>query len=203
MHVFTYETLPAWLVTLFAITNVTQGILGYWVVARLLAAKKRYMALLQVFAGYFLMFFILVHGWDGTGYQRFFSFDRAAFLNWGVQEGWRNALDWLTCPVALTLYAMGVVMIPWMLIMSSKWTVEGYCIDEAAKKPAAGRAIVCARFLALIFFHALGLAITSSLLIHLLGLIWGPPVFAAAAYLVFLRKGGLTYRLAIKLIGRL
>src|SRR5215831_2221872 len=77
------KNMPAWLVTLFAITNITQGILGFWVAYRLIAAKKLYSAYLTIIAAYFAMFFILVHGWDGTGYQRFFSETRQDFLNWG------------------------------------------------------------------------------------------------------------------------
>jgi hypothetical protein len=59
MQVFSYRTLPAWLVTLFVITNITQGILGFWVVSKLLMKKKKYMAFLQVALAYFIMFFIL------------------------------------------------------------------------------------------------------------------------------------------------
>ena len=38
----TYSDLPAWLVCLFAITNITQGILGYYVTYRLIRKGKLY-----------------------------------------------------------------------------------------------------------------------------------------------------------------
>src|SRR5689334_23366460 len=74
--------LPAWLVTGFAITNITQGILGFWLAYRLIVARRVYVAYLTIIAAYFGMFFILVHGLDGTGYQSFFSATREDFLHW-------------------------------------------------------------------------------------------------------------------------
>ncbi len=76
MHVGDND-MPAWIVTLFAATNITQGLLGYLVTQWLLVRGRSYLAYLQVIVGYLGMFFILVHGWDGTGYQRFFSATRA------------------------------------------------------------------------------------------------------------------------------
>src|SRR6266487_4164235 len=70
-----HAVLPAWLVALFAVTNVSQGLLGYWVGRRLVESGRTYAAFLQAGVGYLGMFFILVHGWDGRGYQRFFSAD--------------------------------------------------------------------------------------------------------------------------------
>src|SRR5659263_783927 len=40
MQVGSYETIPGWLVSGFTITNVTQGILGYWVTYNLLMKGK-------------------------------------------------------------------------------------------------------------------------------------------------------------------
>ena len=96
------KSMPAWLVTLFAVTNITQGMLGFWVTYKLLAAGKRYTAFLQPLLGYFCMFFILVHGWDGKGYQRFFSQDRQEFLSWTPG----HIVPWLLSPVAITTASM-------------------------------------------------------------------------------------------------
>ena len=38
----------------------------------LIRQKKVYEANLLWIAGYFGLFFVLIHGWDGTGYERFF-----------------------------------------------------------------------------------------------------------------------------------
>ena len=61
--------------------------MGYWVTAELIRAGRRYAAFLQVGLGYFEMLFILVHGWDGRGYQRFFSKDQAVFGSPGAASG--------------------------------------------------------------------------------------------------------------------
>src|SRR3954469_17508410 len=59
-----FADLPPWLVLAFGITNITQGILGFWVASRLLAAGRTYAAHLNWLMGYFGMFFILLYGWD-------------------------------------------------------------------------------------------------------------------------------------------
>jgi hypothetical protein len=201
MHVFSYDTLPAWLVTIFAVTNVTQGILGYWVARKLILIGKTYLATLQILLGYFLMFFILVHGWDGTGYMRFFSYDRGLFMTWGERAPLSNIITWLTCPVALTLMAMGVVLIPWIVGLAGKWTVEGYKIGGGAKPPKLpSLAFVYISFLAMVFVFALGSAILSSLLIRYTGWIPGIALFAVLAYLALYRNGGLFHRYTQRVI---
>src|SRR5262245_7480883 len=55
----THAALPGWLVALFAITNVSQGLLGFWVARELIRRGRVYAAFLQVGLGYAAMFFIL------------------------------------------------------------------------------------------------------------------------------------------------
>jgi hypothetical protein len=190
-----HASLPAWLVTLFAMTNVSQGILGYWVTAKLIRAGRRYAALLQVGLGYFGMFFILVHGWDGRGYQRFFSADRAVFQSWPHEPSFADALGragrWLTSPVALTLAGMSVIVVVLLWIMAA-WLTEGYRVVGMHHTPATPT--VVATFLGLVFAGALGSAIVSSVLIHLLGSWIGVPVAAAAIGLIVVRpRPGIGY----------
>jgi hypothetical protein len=107
--------LPAWLVAAFALTNVTQGVLGYAVTRALWRRGHRYLAWLQMPFGYAAMFFVLAYGWDGTGYRRFFSPDGA---------DWRGRLDvpgFLGSDVALTLYGMAAVLVPLLLWMQAAW----------------------------------------------------------------------------------
>lgn len=176
--------MPAWLVTLFAITNVTQGLLGFWVTYKLQSAGKRYAAFLQLLVGYFGMFFILVHGWDGKGYQRFFSQDRADFLRWTTDHAPDHILRWLGSPVAITLGAMGLVLIPVMVGWMTQWMMEAQrsALSEA---PQASRVreysplSLAVIMLTLIFGVVLGTAIIASLLIHQLGWALGVLAFAA------------------------
>jgi hypothetical protein len=190
-----HASLPAWLVALFAITNVSQGILGYWVTAKLIRAGRRYAAFLQVGLGYFGMFFILVHGWDGRGYQRFFSEDRTTFESWPRNFSFGETLDraghWLTSPVALTLAGMSAIVVVLLWIMSA-WLTEGYRF--VGLKDTAGTAGIIGGVLGMVFIAALGSAIVASVLIHLLGWWIGVPVAVAAVWLVAVRpRTGLAY----------
>jgi hypothetical protein len=183
-----HASLPAWLVTLFAITNVSQGILGYWVTAKLIRGGRRYAAFLQVGVGYFGMFFILVHGWDGRGYQRFFSADRAVFQSWPHDPSFGDALGragrWLTSPVALTLAGMFVIVVVLLWIMSA-WLNEGHRLVGIQDTPRT--TTVVAAVLGFVFAGALGSAVVSSVLIHLLGWWIGIPVAAVVVWLIAVR----------------
>ena len=182
------KNLPAWLVSLFTMTNVTQGILGFYVAYALIQRDKIYRAYLHFLGAYFFMFFILVHGWDGTGYQRFFSETRADFLNWKTE----NIRHWLTCPVALTLDAMGILIIPGIVLPASRWLMDGYREENGGAMNVA-RWKLGLRFLAPIFFGSLFSAIAASLFIHKLGWLLGCALFAVVVYFAGIRRGGLFY----------
>jgi hypothetical protein len=174
MHVGDRD-MPAWLITTFAITNVTQGLLGFWVVERLLAAGRSYLAYLQILVGYLGMFFILVHGWDGKGYERFFSATNADFVHW--HGDWSA---WLTSDVALTLLGMGVVLVPVLLWAVASWQLEGYPLaPPGTRRP--GVAQLVALTLATVFVAGLGLSVLASLVIHALGTIGVPLALALVA----------------------
>ena len=181
MHVGTHA-MPGWWVALFGITNITQGLLGF-VIARALAARGHaYFGYLQWVGGYFGMFFILVHGWDGSGYQRFFSPTRAALDGWT----WQTAVGWLTSDVAITLAVMGVVLVPWLVGLTVCWLREG----QRAPANAVG---LGASVLALLILIVPALAISLSLTVRQLGPVLGTPAWLAAAWLIALRKNGLLH----------
>ena len=169
MHVGDRD-MPAWLITAFAITNVTQGLLGFWVVERLLAAGRSYLAYLQILVGYIGMFFILVEGWDGKGYQRFFSATHDDFLRW--HGDWSA---WLTSDVALTLLGMGVVLVPTLLWTVAAWHCEGYRLAPPGIRRASGGAIV-ALSLVTVFVAALGISVIAAVLINTFGVAAGMPL---------------------------
>ncbi|CAA0137451.1 Uncharacterised protein [Mycolicibacterium vanbaalenii] len=192
-----HGSIPAWVVTLFVITNVTQGLLGYWVAERLILGGRRYAAFLQAGLGYFAMFFVLVHGWDGRGYQRFFSADQETFQAWPANPTASEALDrvgsWLTSPVALTLAAMSVIVIVllWVMLDSLR---EGYRLAGVDRAPGALRLIIT--MLVAVFGVCVVSAIIASVLIHLLG--WFIGVLVAAGviwFAVIWPRTGLGYRL--------
>ena len=184
--------LPAWLVVCFAVTNVTQAMLAFWVVERLLLAGRRYAALLQTVAAYLGMFFILVHGWDGEGWRRFLSADAARFRAW--DGDWAA---WLTSDVALTLAAMGVVLIPVLFAAIVRWQRDGYALAERGEA-RPGPAAIVALNLALVFGGAFGLAVAAHVLLAALGTPAGA-VATAALWAAALAPGGPVHRVAAAL----
>jgi vacuolar-type H+-ATPase subunit I/STV1 len=129
------EAIPIFLTLGFGITNITQGILGFWVALKLVQKERYYLANLNWMFGYFGMFFILVYGWDGLGYDRFF-YDRAMLPGspaWtpgaatgGTLMGLLQAeLKFLTSSVALTLFIDGVYLIPPFAVLMLIWYVGG------------------------------------------------------------------------------
>jgi hypothetical protein len=177
------RNLPGWLVTAFAVTNITQGILGYAVAQALIVRGKTYAAFLQCVLGYFLMFVILIHGWDGTGYIRFFS----ATPDWIPTWTPARVIDWLNSDVAITLDVMGVFLVPIMLWLMTK------AMREQLARPRS-TAVLSAAILVLFVIATPGTALLLSLAIRTLGPLLGIPLFAVAVYFLGLRKGGLYHR---------
>jgi len=187
------RSMPAWLVTLFVVTNVTQGVLGFAVTRRLLLLGRGYLAYLQTIIGYFLMFFILAHGWDGTGYQRFFSSRPETFADWTAS----TIPSWFTSDVALTLVGMGVVLVPVLVGTIVRWMREGYALggDYAPLGHPAGAATLVVATLLTVFGAGLGTAVGATVLMNVLGPILGAIVFVPVVWFAGLRRGGLIERL--------
>lgn len=193
MQVGSYETIPGWLVSAFSITNVTQGILGYWATYNCLMKGKYYSAAMQTVGSYLCFWFILVNGWDKTGYRRFFSRDREAFDDWKPT----NVFGWLTSDVVRILLAYGAFFIPLMLYWISRWLVEGYEMDEEldfeAAEDSAERMMqyagVSSYLLGTVFGVGLGGAVAAHLLIRWFGWVKGLAAFAALFGAGASRKG--------------
>ncbi|MFH1149537.1 MAG: hypothetical protein V1748_03590 [Actinomycetota bacterium] len=202
MQVGSYETIPGWLVSGFTITNVTQGILGYWVTRNLLLKGEYYKAAQQTIYAYLGFWFILVNGWDKTGYKRFFSRNREAFDSWH----WTNVFGWLTSDVVRILLAYGLFFIPLMLHWMTAWLKEGYEADPEAGWPADEQEQMM-EFLKLngyLLFTVLGWTLGSAVLAHLLirwfGWTIGGALASAIVYLGGLSKWGLAPRLLKKIM---
>ena len=104
-----HESIPAWLALVFAFTNVSQGMLGFYVTHRLIHAGQPTLAVLQPVWSHLAMLLILVLGWDGHGYRR--------FLYAGTGQQWAQGV---AIPLAAfwqssifhTLIAMAFVFVP-------------------------------------------------------------------------------------------
>lgn len=193
MHECRHETIPPWFVAAFSISNVTQGILGYWVTYNLLMRGKYLRASHQAFFAYLGMFFMLVNGWDKTGYQRLFSATREDFENWE----WSNVLSWLTSDVVKLLISIGVVFMPLMNYWIIKWFMEGYEMEEGegTEHDTRERLINAIKLGVLAYVSIIGIAFGSAtlatLLIKWLGWTKGLVTFGATLYLGILSKWGI------------
>jgi hypothetical protein len=133
------SSLSEWLILAFGVTNVTQGILGFFVGLKLLERGEDYLAQLNWLLGYFGMFFILLYGWDGLGYDRFL-YDRDMFVGspaWtpgiATASGALGAFfRFLGSSVARTLYIDGAYLLPPFFLLLITWNHE-------ARKSRPGR----------------------------------------------------------------
>ncbi|MFC0041353.1 hypothetical protein [Actinomadura rayongensis] len=189
------RSLPAWLAAAFTAANTVQGVAGYLVARWLIGRGAVRWAALQFVAGYYAMFFVLVHGWDGTGYQRVLSTDRADFRRWGDRSFVAHVVHWAGSDVALTLYGVGTVLVVSMLVPLYRAYRDGL---RSVGRPGPGPVE-----LAVVVFGSLLLtlaaAVFTSLLIRLFtgftgvvaGWSLGVAVAAPSLWLVVVRRGAL------------
>jgi len=202
MQVGSYETIPGWLVSGFTITNVTQGMLGYWVTRNLLLKGEYEKAAQQTIYAYLAFWFILVNGWDKTGYRRFFSKDREAFENWSPS----NLRGWLGSDVVRILLAYGAAFIPLMLYWMTKWLKEGYEMDPEAEWPADSSEQMMelvklnVRLMSVVLGWTLGLNVCAHLLIKRFGWTVGGALASGLVYLVGVSKWGIAPRMLKKIM---
>ena len=202
MQVGSYETIPGWLVSAFSITNVSQGILGFWTTWNLLMRGKYYRAAMQTVGAYMGFCFILVNGWDKTGYQRFFSKNREAFDDWK----WTNVFGWLSGDVVRILLAYGTAFMPLMLYWITKWLQEGYEMEEGFELPEdqmerlRETVKLGANLLTAVFGVGLGSAVFAHLVIRWFGWTIGGSIASAAIYLGIVRRGGICSALFKKIL---
>jgi hypothetical protein len=116
-----HRDIPAWLVAAFGLTNVTQGVLGYYITWRLLRSGRDFAAMLQPIWSHLAMLFILVFGWDGSGWRRFTYAGTGEEWHSGVTYPWT---DFFRSEVFYTLLGMGVFFIPTYFGLIRKWRKE-------------------------------------------------------------------------------
>ena len=195
--------IPAWLVAVFGITNITQGVLGFWVSYKCIRAGRYYWAHLQWFLGYFFMFFVLLHGWDGLGWQRFL-YDPTVLNDQLWEPGKYMGISFAWSHVALTLVGMGFFVIPFMIIPMSKWIIEG-----AQKSPEVNSSEIPTNIIEigrtifiLILVITLGSSAIASIVVFIIRLITdnmlisialGLILYMAFAYSFFFRQGQYGY----------
>jgi len=161
----THTDIPSWLVVIFGITNITQGILGYWIGYKLIRMKNTYGAYINWIVAWVIFWSILVMGWDTTGWQRFL-YDPT--VNGGVlwTPGTHMGIMFFTSNVFLTLVGMAIPIGPALAIPMAHWIKEGISEDasiSANNQPSYIKLIVLALVGA--FGITLGLAICNGFLV--------------------------------------
>jgi hypothetical protein len=180
MQVGKYETIPQWLVGIFSTTNVTQGLLGFYLTWKALMKGKYYQASMHTFLSYLGFFFILANGWDNKGYQRFFSKNRESFDNWS----WSNVVPWAFSDVSMILLAYGAAFLPLMYYWLIDWMLKGQDEEKGVEEielldriPEALKKMT--EFNTVIFGGALGGAVLSTVLVRRFGWVQGMAAWAA------------------------
>lgn len=204
----TMKDIPAWLVTLFAVTNVTQGILGYWTTLKLVKKGNYYGAHVNWMVAWILFWFVLVCGWDCTGYQRFL-YDASMFNGELWAPGKHMGFGFFLSNVWWTLVVMAVFFAPMLIYAFINFTREGAKMDPTIRPEQ-----VPGPFRILVFNFVtqwvvcLGLAILASLSVMglrdlfgstLLGYLVGIPAFSIVAYFLLFRRKMPMYYIAKQL----
>lgn len=195
-----HEDIPAWLVIIFAITGVTQGVLGYWVTNKFIQKGNIHAAGLQFILGHFCMFFILLYGWDGLGWQRFLYDATVTGALW--KPGQYMTLDFFTSNIFITLMVMGAIMIPLWMYFIVKWIKEGAKADPSFPKEKRSFSLMTyVRIILTSFFSVFGVALVSAaiaaLMVHYIGILTTPlvgyliglPLFLLVGYFTVYKKG--------------
>ncbi|QHC21485.1 hypothetical protein [Streptomyces sp. GS7] len=110
--------IPPWAMACFGAGVFVSGALGCLLTLRLLARGALWAACLQVIGAYAGVFFILVHGWDGSGLHRLLASAPSAFPAGPPTVA--ELLRFCGSPVAATLCWMGAVILP-VLLFSYVW----------------------------------------------------------------------------------
>ncbi|MFD5148832.1 hypothetical protein [Streptomyces sp. NPDC058401] len=165
---------------------VVGALLGFLAARLFVLVGAGYWGYLQAVAGYFLLFFTLIHGWDGRGYERLLSADPQAFADWRAEGVANGVLAFATSGTFLAVLIFGTAVIGTMLLAEIGWLVEGWRLPGAAADLKVPRVIAVAIAGAGVYGLPFAGALGASVLVRLLGWWAGTGVFALLAGVVLL-----------------
>ncbi|MEU6484540.1 hypothetical protein [Streptomyces sp. NPDC046887] len=186
---YAVRELPPWGMALFSAGTTLFSALGYCGTHALLVRGRVWPAFLQLLGAYTAVFFVLIHGWDGTGAHRFLAPAAADFPHGPPTAS--EFTHWLGSPVAATLLGMGLVLIPALLWSNARAHTAGArgCGSPAVRvRRLPGLRAVC-QVLALILGPCLLAAVAASAAVTAAGVLLGGTAWGAAAC-VLLRPAG-------------
>ncbi|MFE4860968.1 hypothetical protein [Streptomyces sp. NPDC056670] len=175
-------------VLFYAGGTVVAALLGFLVAQSLVLVGAGYWAYLQSVGGHFLLFGVLIHGWDGTGYRRLLTTNRTALRDWPKDSVVNNLLHFLTSGTFLALLVLGAAVIGTMLITEIGWLMEGWELPGADEDRKVPRVLAVAVAAAGVYGLPFVGALAASALLRLLGWPLGLPLFAVLAGLVLLAR---------------
>lgn len=182
MHVAdSHEGVWAGFVLCYAGGIPVAAVLGFLAAQVLVLVGAGYWAYLQCVGGYFLLFGTLVHGWDGSGYERFLSPGARDWADWPQDSVVNNALDFLTSGTFLALLVFGAAVIGTMLMTEIGWLLEGWSLPGADADRKVHRVLAIAIAAAGVYGLPFLGAVTASVLVRVLGGWLGLPLFAVLA----------------------
>jgi hypothetical protein len=163
-----HADIPLWFILLWFVTNITNAILAYGICWYFIRKDQDHNAHLQWVIGYFIFFFILIFGWDGTGWMRF-TYD-ATIMGVPWTPGATMGFAWFGSNVAVTLYILGAVFLPPYLYLTTKWAVDGMKDDPDAKDKLPEKGMKAELMVGV--FGLLGVLMTFFLALAAAGLGW-------------------------------
>ncbi|MER0443574.1 hypothetical protein ABR738_03155 [Streptomyces sp. Edi4] len=184
---------PPWGLALFSAGITASATLGYLCAHRLVVAGRVWAASMQYVGGYTAVFFVLLHGWDGTGIHRFLAPAPREQFSRAQLPSRTELATWLHSPIAATLLAMGLVLMPAMFCLNARAHIR----DDSSRRPVAAparwtpgvRLVTHATLIAL--GPCLALALSARLAVSELGALPGGTLWAAAAAALLRPRGAL------------
>uniref|UniRef100_A0AAU2VCN2 Uncharacterized protein n=1 Tax=Streptomyces sp. NBC_00003 TaxID=2903608 RepID=A0AAU2VCN2_9ACTN len=175
-------------VLFYAGGTVVAALLGFLVAQSLVLVGAGYWAYLQSVGAHFLLFAVLVHGWDGSGYRRLLTTSRGALRDWPKDSVVNNLLHFLTSGTFLALLVLGAAVIGTMLITEIGWLMEGWELPGADEDRKVPRLLAVAIAAAGVYGLPLLGALFASGLIRLVGWALGLALFAVPAGVILLAR---------------
>ncbi|MGC0416295.1 hypothetical protein [Embleya sp. AB8] len=104
---------------------------GFLAGQALVLVGAAYWVFVQAVAAWFVMFLILVHGADGSGYRRVLTTNSHDFATWSRRGVGRNVLDFANSGTMFALVFLGGPVLLLLFLTEISWLAEGWRLPGA------------------------------------------------------------------------